>query len=232
MKRPALAVFAAAAALTLAAGAGMRRSAPPDFPRLAELQTGPFAFQDLVIAATGFRASAADLAWVQLLQYGAGLEPAGYEDDKSKPYTYMKEMCLRVTRLDPSFHRAYLYGAGFLGWFRGVERPDEAAALLAEGQRRSPEDPQFSLYLAALAYKKAGDVDKMIAVLETAFDRPDTPTLMKTVLANIRQSRGENAAALDLWLRILANERDAGEHARARLKIQELRVLPPGPKRR
>ena len=221
--RLALAVFAAAAALALGAGAGMRRAAAPEFPRLSELQTGPFAFQDLVLAAAGFRASAADLAWVELLQYAAGDAPPAYQDVKGKPYTYLKEMCLRVARLDPAFHRAYLYGAGMLGWFRGVERPDEAAQLLEEGLRRSPEDPQFALYLAALAFKKSGDTDKMIALLESSFDRPDTPTMMKTILANIRQSRGEKAAALALWERILANERDASEHGRARAKIRELR---------
>ena len=104
-------------------------------------------------------------------------------------------MSLRVTRLDPSFHRAALFASGILAWFHGIERPDEAADLLNEGMRRSPEQPLYALYLAAIAYKKVGNTDRMIALLESSFDLADTPATMKAILANLRQSRGEIPAS-------------------------------------
>ncbi|MBI3288052.1 MAG: hypothetical protein HYZ74_00875 [Elusimicrobia bacterium] len=233
MRSPALAAFAVFGALALGADAGLRRAHEPRVARLSEFEAGPFIMQDAVLAAAGFRAAAADLAWIQLLQYGAGNSPLGFEDEPGKPYTRMKAMALRVGRLDPSFHRAFLYGAGFLGWFRNVDRPQEAAELLEEGMRYSPEQQQFPLYLAALAYKKSGDNERMIALLESAFDRPETPTVMKAILANIRQSRGELREALNLWERIRDNERDAAERPRAQAKIAELKALlrAPRPKR-
>lgn len=219
-----LVIASALLALALLAGARMRRLHEPRFPRLAELKAGPFAFQDASLAAAGMRAPAADLAWVQLLQYAAGSLPE-YTDHPEHPYEHLATLSLRVTRLDPSFHRAVLFGAGILAWFRGVERPDEAAELLHEGMRRSPDQHLFPLYLAAIAYKKQGDQDKMIALLESSFDLPETPTTMKAILANLRQSRGEYREALVLWARMLENERDRSEHARARAKIAELKGL-------
>ena len=233
MKGRWLAAAVALFALALFAGTNMRRLHEPRFPPLAELKPGPFAFQDAALAVAGFRAPAADLAWIQLLQYAAGSLPE-YADRPGHPYEHLATLSLRVTRLDPSFHRAVLFASGILAWFRGVERPDEAAELLNEGMRRYPDQPMYALYLAALAYQRQGDTDRMIALLESTFDRPETPSTMKSILANLRQSRGEYREAIALWERILDSERDRSEHARARAKIAELRALiaKPGPKKR
>jgi len=219
-----LAAAAALFVLALFAGSRMRRLHEPRFPPLSELKTGPFAFSDAALAVAGFRAPAADLAWIDLLRYTAGSLP-GYTDSPGKAYEHLGVLSLRVTRLDPSFHRAVLFAAGILAWFHGVERPDEAAELLHEGMRRSPEQPLYSLYLAALAYKRQGDSNRMIALLESSFDLPETPATMKAILANLRQSRGEYREALILWIRILENDRDRSEHGRAKTKIVELRGL-------
>ncbi|MBI4061065.1 MAG: tetratricopeptide repeat protein [Elusimicrobia bacterium] len=219
-----LALMAALLAAALHAGSRMRRLHEPRFPRLAELKVGPFAFQDAALAAAGLRAPAADLAWIELLQYSAGGMPE-LVDRPGHPYEHLATLSLRVTRLDPSMHRAVLFAAGILAWFRGVERPDEAAELLEEGMRRFPEQPLYALYLAAIAYQRRGEADRMIVLLESSFDRPETPSTMRTILANLRQSRGEYREALALWERIRSDERDRSEHARARIKIAELRTL-------
>ena len=224
MKLRWLAVAAVLFALALFAGSRMRRLYEPRFPHLAELKAGPFAFQDAALAVAGFRAPAADLAWVQLLQYTAGGVPE-LPDRPGHPYEHLAGLSVRVTRLDPSFHRATLFASGILAWFHGIERPDEAAELLNEGMHRSPEQPLYALYLAALAYKKVGDTDRMVALLESSFDLADTPSTMKAILANLRQSRGENREALALWERIRDSERDHSEHARAKAKIAELKLL-------
>ncbi len=202
----------------------MRASYDPRMPLLSELRSGPFALQDAALSAGGFRAAAADLAWIQLLQYAAGVPQPGLEDDPSRPYTHLKDLCLRVSRLDPSFHAATLLGAGMLGWFHGVDRPDEAAELLEEGLRRTPDQPSYALYLAALAFKRRGQADEMIAALESVFDRPETPTTMKTILANIYASRGDERKAIATWERVLANPRDSAEHPRARQDVSKLRA--------
>ena len=219
-----LAAAAAFAAAALASGAAMSARAR-EFPSLSELPATPFTLQDASLASFGLRAAAADLAWVQMLQYVGASLPGLPADRPGRPYDHLLTLALRVARLDPSFHRSYLYAAGILGWFRGVDRPEEAVALLQEGIRRDPGEPLYALYLAALAYKQKGETDRMIALLESAFEDPRTPSQMKTILANARKARGEYAQALALWERILETPRDQAQHARARLPIAQLKRL-------
>lgn len=223
MTRP-IAVAVVCGAVALAAGAKMSARARM-FPSLGELPATPLSLQDASLAGCGMRAAAADIAWVQMLQYAAGSLLDMPADRPGRSYDHLQTLALRVTRLDPSFHRACLYAAGILGWFRGVERPDEAVALLEEGMRRDPGQPLYSLYIAALAFKQKGQADKMIALLEGTFDDPQTPSQMKAILANTRKARGEYAQAIGLWERVLANPRDSSEHPRALQQIAEIERL-------
>ena len=218
----ALAAAATGAALVLASGGALERGAKP-FPSLAELPGTPFTLQDAAVASVGSRAVAADLAWIQLLQYAAeGLPELPSPPDR--PMADLKTMALRVVRLDPAFHRAYLYGASLLGWFGEVNRPREAGELLREGLRRDPGQPLYSLYLAALAYQKKGDVEKMVALLETMVDDPRAPSMLKPILANLYKQRGEYGKALRLWEQV-ADDEDSSERRRALAKIAELKRL-------
>lgn len=222
MGRP-LIVVALCAALALAADVPLRGGAAA-FPPLAQLPATPFSTQDAALASAGLRAAAADIAWVQLLEYAAGGLPE-MQDPPGHPYSSMKEMTLRIVRLDPHFHRAYLYGASILGWFKEVDRPADAAEVLQEGLRRDPGQPLFSLYLAALAYQKKGDPERMIAVLESTLDDPRAPLMMRPILANVYKSRGEYRKSLALWEVILDDERQGNDHPRAVKEIAELKSL-------
>lgn len=215
----------AVAALALAAGVSraMEARRPWSFPPLAELEPTPFAFRDSMLAACGLRAAAADLAWLQLLQYMAGNLPE-FADRPGRAHDRVLNLSRRIHRLDPSFHRGALYGASVLGWAENVNRPEEAVTLLEEAIRRSPEEPMYKLYLAALAYKRAGDDARMIGLLEASFDDPRTPTTMRAILANLYAKRGENDKAAATWRRVLDNPVDAAEHGRARQKLAALRA--------
>jgi tetratricopeptide (TPR) repeat protein len=218
-----LAVAAACGVLVLVADIPLRGGAA-GFPPLGELPSTPFSTQDAALASAGLRAAAADIAWIQLLDYGGGGLPA-VQDPPGRPYYFIKDLTLRVVRLDPRFHRAYLYGAGILGWSRGMERPTEAAELLQEGLRRDPGEKLFTLYLAALAFQKKGDTDRMIGVLESTLDDPGAPLTMRPILANIYKSKGEYRKALALWELILDDERMRDDHPRAVSQIADLKAL-------
>ena len=147
------------------------------------------------------------------------------EDAPGSVFEYMKPMSQRVVRLDPSFHRAYLYGAGVLGWFRNVQRPDDAVDLLREGMRNDPGEPLYSEYIAALAFQKKGDTAKMLSILEAAATDPRSPIVMKDILANIYKKSGRYAESLALWEEMLDNPDDEREWPRARVEIADLRRL-------
>jgi tetratricopeptide (TPR) repeat protein len=220
MKVPAL-----LAALAFAGALGVQpvlRRGVRELPPLATFPDTPFILQDVGLAAAGLRAVAADLAWIQLLQYMADGIP---EMRDSRPYEHVATMSLRVARLDPSFHRAYLYAAGILAWFPEVDRPDEALEVLKEGMREDPDEPLYRVYIAALAYKRRGDADRMIALLEPTMDDPRSPIIMKDIVANLYKARGDYARALEIWNGILDSELEAREWPRARVQVKDIERL-------
>jgi len=223
VKAPALAVAALGAALALGAEPALNRGLRP-LPPLSELPSTPYSLQDAGLVSAGMRAAAADLAWVQLLQYSGGNLP-DLPDSHGIVFEHMKDMSLRVARLDPSFHRAYLYGAGVLGWFQNTQRPDEAVAILEEGIRRDPGQPLYSEYVAALAFQKRGDTAQMVALLQSIAADPTSPIEMKAILANMYKTRGDYERALALWDEMLDNDAEAREWPRARIQVADIRRL-------
>lgn len=217
----ALGVAALGAGLALAVQPVMIRGARP-FPPLSELPSTPYSLQDAAMAAAGLRAAAADLAWIELLQYAAG-GLTEVPDEPGREFEHVKPLTERVVRLDPSFHRAYLFGAGMLGWFQNLQRYDDAIDLLRQGLRDDPGQPLYAEYIAALAYQKRGDTSKALAVLEPLADDPRSPVIMKEILANLYKEKGEYAKALAVWEIILDDESQSREWPRARQQIAEIR---------
>lgn len=219
----ALGVAALGAGLALAVQPAMIRGAKK-FPPLSELPPTPYTLQDAAMAAAGVRAAAADLAWIELLQYSAG----GLTEVTDRPeaaFEHIKPLSERVVRLDPSFHRAYLYGASILGWFRNLQRYDDAVDLLQQGLRDDPGQPLYAEYIAALAYQKRGDTAKTLAILEPLADDPRSPVIMKEILANLYKGKGEYEKALAIWEGILDDEGQSSEWRRAHQQIGEIRAL-------
>jgi lipopolysaccharide biosynthesis regulator YciM len=215
--------LAATLALALALGVqpAMRRGLR-EFPPLSALPSTPFIFQDAALASAGLRAAAADLAWIQLLQYaGEGLP----EMADRRPFEHVGTLSLRVARLDPAFHRAYLFGAGILAWSPAVERPDEAIDVLTEGMRSDPGQPLYAVYIAAIGFKRRGEADRTLELLAPTLADPSSPIEMKAIVANLYKARGEYAKALALWEGILDNEGAAREWPRARIQVAEIEAL-------
>ncbi|MDI6642223.1 MAG: hypothetical protein QME68_07950 [Elusimicrobiota bacterium] len=173
---------------------------------------------DLTGIVFGIRRLAADIAWIQVLQYyGTPEEECSHEHEhsadtcpyhskfygKGKYYDLLK-LCLRVIRLDPYFHYAYLYGSASLTW--NLERPDEGLLLLDEGIKRYPKNRhdywQLYLYKMAIIYKKAEKYKDMVLSLEKAVNEKNCPLMVKAILANIYKRFGNYHRAIVLWQEI------------------------------
>jgi tetratricopeptide (TPR) repeat protein len=193
------------------------------FPPLQELVSGPHSLEDVAMIVGGFRSVAADVAWIQLLQNVSGNGPLG--EDAQKPLPTLKEDTLRVVRIDPYFHRAYLFGAVILAWFKSVDRPEEALEILQEGIRNNPNYWVFRSTVGAIVYKKKEDFPQVAHLLEDAVSQPDCPGLIKAILANTYKSMGQYRKALEVWGVVLDDPDNADYHARARNQIRELEGL-------
>lgn len=207
----------------------------------------------------GLRRVAADIAWVQLMQYYARGEMSKKEqleieyrkiiakdddhdddkteyggghwhadryhpdfDDTTKGFPGLYEKTLRIIYLDPFFHYVYLYSAGALAW--NLDRYDQAYDILRRGMENDPSYWRFSLYLGAIIYKEKGEFQKMVDSLEKVVNYPDSPNLIKSILANYYEKTKQYYKSLALWIRVYESD-DESYHHRSAAQIQELQKI-------
>ena len=212
-------ILAALVGLLVMSQIQMRRTYTPLFPPLDQLIRSQYTFQDAAFIAAGFRRLGADVAWIQLLQR---MGDYGHSEELGRDFPQLKNETLRVTRIDPYFHKAYLFGAATLAFLQGINRPDEALEVLQEGIRYNPQYWQFRMYVAGIGYKLNNQFDKMVGMLEDAVQQPDCPTTVKSVLANAYKQQGRYADAINVWKIVLASPQGRDYHYRARQEIPDL----------
>jgi len=204
----------------------LKKKYEPRFPRFQELviieeQAG---LQDLAFIVFGFRSVAADMAYIQLLQYLGGSNSLDETNEKND-YLQLKDMTLRVIRLDPYFVRAVLFGSVSLAWLRVINRPWEAVEVLEEGIRYNPTYWMFQSYILAIGYQKSENVDKMLTALGDTLRHPDCPIHVKAILANIFKKNKKYAEALAIWQGVYDSSEDPSYRNRALNQIRDIHQL-------
>jgi hypothetical protein len=213
------------------------RQIPVAFPPpTAAVSTSVSTTEDLGGVVLGLRRLAADLAWIQTLQYygapeggDAHVDVHGHHDIEAGVYTHLLENCRRVARIDPFFTYVYYYGAAALAW--NLNRLGEAEELLKEGIRYNPHEWRFQQYLAAMAYQKNHDISKLTVFLEGFVTDPSCPNLLRALLANLYKRQNEPRKAVAVWFLVL-DTGDPEYTARATREIEKLApsaVRPSGP---
>jgi len=207
-------ILAGLLASTAASSVAMRRAFPWPYAPYRDLITTHTGLQDAAVMTAGFRATASDIAWVQLLQYvGGWILP---DEDRPSEYRLLKDMTLRVTRIDPFYRRAYLYSAAMLAFFNNIHRPQEAVAVLREGIAANPQYWPLQTMAAAVAFQEQDNFEPTARLLEEAIQHPDCPALTKSILANAYKTHGRPQDAARIW-RLLLNDPNYGAKARQEL---------------
>ncbi|HOW28528.1 MAG TPA: hypothetical protein PK876_08520 [Elusimicrobiota bacterium] len=179
----------------------------------------------------GARRFAADLAFIQLLQY-YGSEETEHEEGEADSlaagvslsfYPHLLTYARRSVGLDPYFHDVYLFAAGALAF--NLNRAEEALSLLAEGKKADPTFWRYQLYAGAIAFRKSFQMDKVIELLEEAIQYPDCPPLLENILGNLHKKKGNYARAAQIFRHILETSRDQGYLDAARRQLETLRSM-------
>ncbi|MFA5975999.1 MAG: hypothetical protein WC859_07520 [Elusimicrobiota bacterium] len=198
------------------------------FPPLSvSLSTQVSSLHDFTGIAAGLRRLAADIAWIQTLQYYGTAEEgqSDFESDNGMgDYPLLLSYCQRVTRIDPFFSYAYYYGAGSLGW--NLNRWDEAEILLRQGIQNNPHDARLKEYLGSIAYEHNHDVSKLAEFLESFIYDPECPNLLRSILANIYKKQKLFGKALRVWVMVY-DTGDPTYRTAAETHIRELIPLVP-----
>lgn len=146
-------------------------------------------------------------------------------------YPELLNYCYRAVNQDPFFFYVYLYGAGSLAW--NLNRTDEALSLLALGVQNMEKfrenittdlhQPfwQLNLYISAIVYKKRGETDKMIPLIEMASRQKEAPNIVRVIMANIYEAQKKYDKALDIWISVYESK-DPEYTKRAKEKIREI----------
>lgn len=187
------------------------------YPPVNELVVTEHYLTDIGALLLGAHRLAADIAYVQLLQYygvreghSAHGHDHDHEDDghPSRPHPFrhdyaggnyprLKELSTRILRLDPYFNQVILEAAGALAF--NQKRTDEALAYLREAIQRDPTFYRYHLYVGAILYKSEGKDAELIDLLLEAIKFPDCPPLFELVLGNLLKKVGRPLEAMRVY---------------------------------
>ena len=201
------------------------RVTEPFPPLSATLSSSVNRLSDFAGIAMGFRRLTADIAWIQTLVYYGTYEKTGDAEASEQGgghYPQFLAYCRRVAKIDPDFKYVFYYGGGVLGW--NLNRLDEAEELLREGITAHPKEWRFQQYLAALAFQKSHNVNKLTEFLEGFIQQADCPNLLRSILANIYKKQKRYRESIRVWMMVYQTQ-DPAYLKRALSQIQELYPL-------
>lgn len=218
--------IAAYLAVLALVGARFAREAAADLaPK--ELAAAPYAPSPAAapLVSLGYRELAADVSWVRLLGYFGG---------ESSTASGIADVVESIVAFDPSFRRAYEYGARAITMAsEGVDNAayERALAVLDRGMREFRDDwrmPELAsqIYAQDLATKDPAQRrewdEKAALLIESAVRKPGAPASEATWAATLRTHLGQHELAVKNLREMILITTDAD--ARKRL-IDKLAAL-------
>jgi hypothetical protein len=142
-------------------------------------------------AALGHRNTAADLAWLQAVQY------YGEHKRTDRKFTMMGHIFEIITDLDPKFVNAYIFGGLVTAEDAGdVER---GVRLMEKGVANNPESWQMAFETGFVEYVCARDYASAAKHFRRAVSLPGAPEKTQRFAAFLSARAGDPQAAIYLW---------------------------------
>lgn len=164
-------------------------------------------------ALLGFEHLAADLFWLQTIQYFG----KHFEADRRYPKLY--RLVDLVTSLDPQFIDAFRLGALFLTIAR--ETP-EAIAVYEKGIAQNPHRWELPHDLGRIYYLELRDYPKALSWWERTDQLPGRPHYIPRFVARLYAQTGHLETALELWQVLYDSTDNEWVKETARREIEKL----------
>ncbi len=145
----------------------------------------------LEVAALGYREAAADLAWMQAVQYYGQHRQGG--NDLSE----FGHFLAAVNTLDPRYEHAYVLGAVVLATDGGDL--DAALAVLRRGARNNPESGTCAFEMGFLSYVVGNDADMALRYFALAAQDVRQQERAQRFQAFLSRKLGRLETAYLLW---------------------------------
>jgi len=189
-------------ALVLVAGAHFVRAGIGKYPQPLEQLTPPDPTLVEVLA-LGDRTLAADLIWIDAVQYFGDIAEGKYR------HAMLSAMLDAVVDFDPDFRYAYLFGGlALTSTLAGVDSADD---LLERGSKRFPGDWHFPYYIAINALIYLEDNARAAEYFGRAAQLPEVPQHLGLLATRLLAQVGDCAGSLQLLEALLRNSKDALE---------------------
>lgn len=156
----------------------------------------------------------ADVAWLQAIQY------YGKHRMGDRRYRLADQLFDVITRVDPGFRSAYVFGALVLEEETGAL--DRSRALFGRGMRANPDDWMIAFQRGFLEYLR-GDVSTGAAQMHQASRLPGAPPYVARLAAHACGRVGRTATAIRIWEEIARRSEDAAMRSLAEQRLEDLR---------
>jgi tetratricopeptide (TPR) repeat protein len=165
-------------------------------------------------ALLGFHGVAADLLWLQIVQYVGG----HYQTDRR--YPQLAQALELATSLDPGFVEPYRLGALYLIYLAG--QPEEGVRLLEKGIAANPDRWELLHDLGRYYYLEVRDYARALRYWEAAAKLPGAADYLPRFVARLYAQTGHAETALELWLELYRNAQNDHVRSIARREIARL----------
>ena len=165
-------------------------------------------------ALLGFESLAADLFWIQTIQY------FGKHVTSDRRFPKLFPLLDLVTSLDPQFIEAYRLGGLYLAYF--AREVDRAIALYEKGIASNPERWELPHDLGRLYYLDLKDYGKALEWFQRADQLPGRPDYIHRFVARLYAATGLEELALEMWRQIYEQTDNEEIRQMAEQEIQKL----------
>lgn len=145
------------------------------------------------ISSLGYQRLIASLLWVETL---LNSDTTHYK--KNDMHNWMFLRFKTITKLDPYFYEAYLYG----GIYLSIIKDDKVGAkyIYEHGLIYYPNDYYLNLNASFHYFYELQDIDKSIEHLGRIYDDPKAPAFLPSLYARLQSTRGDLQSALTLLI--------------------------------
>lgn len=188
----------------------------------------------LSVLSVGYRRLAADLLWLQVIQYYGG-KLLAKDDSMPNLWPFLDG----ITTLDPNFDEAYFFGSYLLA--DDLDRPDLALNLLDRGWRHHAtvagsdaaaapaqlirqEVWRYPYQMGFIQSFYRHDNAEAARYFRLAADVPGAAPICLRLAAALSEEAGESQAARQMWALVYQTARDAYTRQRAERALLRLKV--------
>lgn len=179
--------------------------------------TSLFPAEFLQLTSLGHDAMAADILWLQLIQYyGAAVQT---KQPAEQLYTYFDTL----TTLAPHFEDAYVFSAYLM-----PEHPKQVLKLLEKGAKNNPESASILFQAGFVAYLELNDHERAAKYFQASSERPNAPSSASKISAMLYSKVDKQAlcsVSLNLLQRAISQAPNANSRERAEKQFIERRML-------